>query len=654
MTQGKRHSAERRFLPVLLDRTGSVFPMAAIAMVTLAAMVGGGIDVSRAYVVQNRLQSACDSGVLAGRRAVTNSGFTTAAEARARTFFSNNFDRDQENVAAVSFTPSSQDNGNTIDGVATTTVDTVVMQLFGFDSIPISVACTASMSVGNSDVMMVMDTTGSMDWTIGGSNTSNDSLRRITFLRTAMKDFYDTVAEASAGSNARIRFGFVPFSSAVNVGHLMEPDWLVDSMEIQSRQPEFETTTETVLVGYEPPVYTTNNGVSDVDNSNWSNYSSARYNTASACEAAMPSATPWVNVGGSDVDTDVYINGAGQRITSTRTEQDQERVAYRCAYSRGRDEYRIQERDEEREFFTEEVWTEDPIYEEVTTSEFKRWFYTKRTLDVSNYKLFNATTINNGNNGTNVSYTWEGCIEERDTESESSFSFSSVLGMSPYTWDLDLDTVPNGSADSQWRPLWEEMAYRRGTSQYIYNQASGYDGHPTPAYCPSQAQLLTTMTEAEFDAVADGLDPQGSTYLDLGMIWGGRLSSPDGIFASNVTEAPANGGAVARHLIFLTDGEMQPSYSIYSSYGTEYYDKRVTDNGTSSITSRHTSRFLAVCEAIKAKRIRIWVIAFAADLTSDLTTCASTDSSYEASDANELNEAFQEIAKDVGELRVTQ
>ncbi len=111
---------------------------------------------------------------------------------------------------------------------------------------------------------------------------------------------------------------------------------------------------------------------------------------------------------------------------------------------------------------------------------------------------------------------------------------------------------------------------------------------------------------------------------------------------------------MARHLIFLTDGEMQPSFSIYSSYGTEYYDRRITDNGTTAITSRHTSRFRAVCEAIKAKGIRIWVIAFASDLTSDLTTCASDDSSFEASDASELNEAFQEIAKDVGELRVIQ
>lgn len=635
------------------DRSGAVFPMAAIAMVVLAAMIGGGIDVSRAYVVQNRLQSACDAGVLAGRRAVGSSGFTTSARSRAETFFNNNFSAADEGVGSVTFTPTSDDDGNTIDGTASTTVDTVVMRLFGFETMPISVTCTASMSVGNSDVMMVLDTTGSMDWTIGGSITNNDSLRRITFLRAAMKDFYDTVASASAGSNARIRFGFVPYSSSVNVGHLLDSDWLVDSMAIQSREPEYETITQNVLIGYESPVYSTNSGATDISQSNWSNYNYSQYYSSYSCDNAKPDDTSWANYGGSSSDTDTNINAAGQRVTTTRTSRYQNRTAYRCRQLyNGR--YRIQDRTEVREVFSEEVWTEDPIYQSQTSTQFKRWLYKQRTFDVSDYKLFNAATVNNGTDGADISYTWDGCIEERGTESEDSFSFSSLTGMSPYTWDLDIDSEPDGTDESKWRPLWEELAYRRGTSQYIYNQTSGYDGYKTNGYCPSQAHLFDEMTESEFDAVADSLDPEGSTYLDLGMIWGGRLSSPDGIFASNVNEAPSNGGAVARHLIFLTDGEMQPSYSIYSSYGTEYYDKRVTDNGSSNITSRHTSRFLAVCEAIKAKGIRIWVITFASSLSSDLTNCASDDSSYEADNANELNDAFQEIAKDVGELRITQ
>ncbi|HUD30076.1 MAG TPA: pilus assembly protein TadG, partial [Novosphingobium sp.] len=93
---------------------------------------------------------------------------------------------------------------------------------------------------------------------------------------------------------------------------------------------------------------------------------------------------------------------------------------------------------------------------------------------------------------------------------------------------------------------------------------------------------------------------------------------------------------------------------IPQAWGMEYWDRRVTSNGTSNDEARHTSRFLAACEAVKDKGIRVWVIAFTSGLSDDLKTCASDDSSYPATNASELNTAFQEIAKQVGELRVVQ
>jgi hypothetical protein len=57
---------------------------------------------------------------------------------------------------------------------------------------------------------------------------------------------------------------------------------------------------------------------------------------------------------------------------------------------------------------------------------------------------------------------------------------------------------------------------------------------------------------------------------------------------------------------------------------------------------------------IKAKGIRIWAISFTSGTSTDLSYCASPNSYYNANDSAELNEAFQEIAKQVGELRITQ
>lgn len=56
------------------------------------------------------------------------------------------------------------------------------------------------MEVGNSDVTMVLDTTGSMGWTLEGGGPT-----KLSMLQDAMMDFYDTVAASTSGGNARVR-----------------------------------------------------------------------------------------------------------------------------------------------------------------------------------------------------------------------------------------------------------------------------------------------------------------------------------------------------------------------------------------------------------------------------------------------------------------
>jgi hypothetical protein len=117
---------------------------------------------------------------------------------------------------------------------------------------------------------------------------------------------------------------------------------------------------------------------------------------------------------------------------------------------------------------------------------------------------------------------------------------------------------------------------------------------------------------------------------------------------------PSNNQSVSRHLILETDGEPNAAYNHYTTYGIEYHDKRITDDGYTDDNVRHPLRFRALCDAIKAKGIRIWVVALATSLTSDLTYCASANSSYTATSSSQLTTAFQSIAKQVGELRISQ
>lgn len=65
-------------------------------MLMLAGFCGCAVDAARVYVVNSRLQQACDAGALAGRRAMvdtstTNTVLDPTATSQAQTFFANNF-----------------------------------------------------------------------------------------------------------------------------------------------------------------------------------------------------------------------------------------------------------------------------------------------------------------------------------------------------------------------------------------------------------------------------------------------------------------------------------------------------------------------------------------------------------------------------------
>ena len=50
------------------DESGNALILLAISVVPLLALVGSSIDLGRAYLVESRLQQACDAGVLGARK----------------------------------------------------------------------------------------------------------------------------------------------------------------------------------------------------------------------------------------------------------------------------------------------------------------------------------------------------------------------------------------------------------------------------------------------------------------------------------------------------------------------------------------------------------------------------------------------------------
>lgn len=623
--------ADRGVLRALRDNGGNVLPMAAMGMLVLAGMVGGGVDASRAYMVKSRLQAACDAGVLAGRKSVTNNGFDSTAEDRAETYFETNFEASEVDTRTVSFTATSPDGGSTVEGTASTDVEAYVMPLFGFDTVPLSTTCSATMQVGNNDITLVLDTTGSMACLSshsasqcqnyinmsGYSETAHGGKSRLQELREALSSFYTVTTDAAAGGQGRVRFGFVPYATSVNVGNLLndlDTNYIADSHSYQSRQ-------------YDPDNGSTT--YSGTDNGQAYYYSNQAYGSSSSCNNAKPDDTDWSDTGG---EVDYRTNGRDV------TRQQQRRVDFFCFYNGSA--YYIANRYQYR-------------YEYLVD----HYKYVRRTFDTDLFKQGATVNKNVGNRGGNVSAKWSGCVEEASTTNAASFSFSTISGFSPGgANDLDIDLIPS-SASTKWKPVWPEVSYYRdaGTTE------SRYGNKTEDPFCPNEARELQEWDEGDFSSsdqffngYVGNLEPAGGTYHDVGMIWGGRMASPDGVFSASVLDGASNPGTTSRHIVFMTDGTMSTTGMSYSAYGVDQNDNRIGGSDDAARNARHNSRFLAVCESVKAKGIRIWVIAFSTALSDDLKKCASPTSAFPASDASELNDAFQQIGQTIGELRVVQ
>jgi Flp pilus assembly protein TadG len=627
-------AARRPWLNRLIaSKRGNVLPIVAASILPMAAMIGGAVDMSRAYMVKSRIQQACDAGVLAGRRAMQQSSYSDAAKAQAQDFFDINFKAGYNDSHSVTFNTSNPAGTSKVLGSASTVMPTAIMGMFGKKTIPIDVTCEAELNLSNSDVTFVLDVTGSMNDSIpvGGGG----SIVKITALRNSVMSFYDTLANAATGSLARIRYAFVPYSTNVNVGEILydtNSTWLnggnaADSWSYQSRRPIWRTTTVDCQVfggnqSFACPNRwhnTVSGGGTNITRQQCTTYG----NNADGSGFGFtpnPTGNPTAPVTSGTSTTTVsyeryswggfapgWSGSDTRQCVRRRTTQVDSSVAVGGA-------------------------TLIYVYEQRTYPTFDF----VRSIKTANPAV---PTPSDGNGGTSR---WTGCIEERDTIAGAPIAYGAsgiTVNGSTNAHDLNIDAVPN-SAATRWRPYWEQVYWLR-------------DGGRSTA-CPTKASLLSTMARADVQTYVNSLVAVGGTYHDVGLLWGARIASPQGIFSSNVNASPGNGGSVGRHLIFMTDGELTSYDFVASMYGTEMLDQRVT-GGSNDPTQleRQRQRYLAICEAIKAKGIRLWVIAFGTTLTTDLQTCASSGSSFTAENSTKLNTAFQNIAKQISELRLT-
>ncbi|MBC2777773.1 hypothetical protein H6P80_09075 [Parasphingopyxis sp. GrpM-11] len=197
--------------------------MAGAALVPIAGIIGSGLDISRGYLAQAKLQNACDAAALAARRTMSGNSWTTDARTEGERFFDFNFPSDTMSAENLTRTVAqSSTDSSRVTVTASADIPTTVMSLFGNDEIEISVSCDADQDYGNNDIMVVLDVTGSMNNRPSGSGYPT----KIDRLRSGAIGLYRALEGAT---NTRTRMGFMPYSMTVNVGRDLRNQDILDT-----------------------------------------------------------------------------------------------------------------------------------------------------------------------------------------------------------------------------------------------------------------------------------------------------------------------------------------------------------------------------------------------------------------------------------------
>jgi len=188
---------------------GNVAVIFAVALLPLLGFIGAAIDYSRANKARSALQAALDSAALMVSKDLSSGVITSGqVSAKAQSYFSSLYTNTEAPSIAVSATYTAKDSNGSSTVVlnGSGSIGTEFMKMFGFPSLTIGSASTATWGGTRLRVAMALDVTGSMA-----------SAGKMSAMQSAAKNLVDTL-RASAQSADELYISVVPFAQMVNVG----------------------------------------------------------------------------------------------------------------------------------------------------------------------------------------------------------------------------------------------------------------------------------------------------------------------------------------------------------------------------------------------------------------------------------------------------
>lgn len=289
----------------------------------------------------------------------------------------------------------------------------------------------------------------------------------------------------------------------------------------------------------------------------------------------------------------------------------------------------------------------------------------------------------------NASSGWYGCVTEHMADN---YSYSATyvngsygqLWMNGTSWDghgwspdggndpYPYDVFPD-SSENEFEGPWDIYQYgtvgqrcveshqectrwRDGSCRRWETVCDAYDGYEfnvsnTPNNSCPYATIVPLTSDRDF--LLDQVDPDdynvmyphGNTLGNIGMLWGGRLLSPEPPFTEG---HDWDSDYWEKAIVMMTDGDNTEN-GTYSSFW-------VTNKNTMSVT-KFNQRFEETCENLKDRGVLIYTITFTSGIN-DTTKqyykdCAtSLDQYYDAPDQADLEAAFENIARELSNLHI--
>jgi Flp pilus assembly protein TadG len=195
------------------DERGSALPLIGVSIFVLLGSTGIAVDMGRVQMAQSRMSAALDAAGLAAGANVS----TVDLNQEVTKYFNANYPTGYMGTQVTGLTVSGDENLTVLTLRAEGVVPMTFMQLFGITSMPIDAEAEITRYSSGMELVLVLDTTGSMSSSSGSGQSKMDAAK--TASATLLNSVYGNLDVRD-----NLWVGVVPFSQSVNVGSA-RADW---------------------------------------------------------------------------------------------------------------------------------------------------------------------------------------------------------------------------------------------------------------------------------------------------------------------------------------------------------------------------------------------------------------------------------------------